>query len=61
MSSKISVDDIEKASQAYDNKTHQFVSLVEQISDTFYVCESHNTEEYILCHIDNLSDYYYWG
>ena len=49
MSQKIPVDNIEKATRAFDTKTRQYVLLCCRIADSnFFVAEPYDDDKYII-------------
>lgn len=62
MSSKIPVEKIEEATRAYDNKTKQYVYLIDRIvlentPSLYWLCEDED-DNFIICAEHFLEDYH---
>lgn len=53
------VNNIEDATRGFDKLTKQYVSIEEQISSNFYICQPYDKNCYIICHRDNLTELHY--
>lgn len=60
MSTRIEVDNIYDATRAYDTKTEQEVFLIEPVGENsnFFICEPYDEDKYIICSVDDLTDFH---
>lgn len=59
MSEKHYVENIEDATRAYDNKSKQYVYLVRELNDEFWIAEPYDKNEYIIVATWDLTELHY--